>query len=172
MSAQSIRQLSPRDSMKFARQYMKKNLRAFKREDFALGRLLFLKYNAKDKTKVYEKNPLILVLMRNSRHTLGLNFHWVPYNMRIELVNFILKLNESRVNNYKRLKFPYPVLKKFLKKRGFVPCVRKYINQRFSRSGVVIPNTRLLGFARLNMMIFSNGLTAEQAYRLAIRKQI
>lgn len=170
---------SPKESMRRARKFMatKGNLRPLKDNDFKSGNLLFLKYSAKDKTRIYDKNPLIMVLVHNSKHTLGLNFHWLPYNMRIELIRLIYSLNYSNVKNRKPLKFSYDDLRAFLKKRGYAPCIRKYINKGqngvgFSKIGYKVPNSQLLGFARLNMMIFTGGLSTQQVYALAKNKKI
>jgi len=169
-----ITQYTPKESMERARKFMRTvgNKKQLKPIDFKVGNFLFLKYNAKDKTKVYDKNPLIMVLRRNTQHTLGLNFHWIPYVKRIELIHFIFSLNVTRVKNRKPLVFTYPQLKEFLKKRGYSPCIRLYINKRLSRNGFKVPNTQLLGFSRLNMMIFNNGKSAEEVYAMAVNKKI
>ena len=174
MSKLPFEQYSPKESILKAKQFMSKkgSFKAIKTDDFKSGNLLFLKYNAKDKTKIYDKNPLIMVLYRNGSHTLGLNFHWLPFIMRIELIRLIFSVNVSRVKNRKPLKFDYPSIRSFLKKRGYSPCIRKYINKRFSKTGYKVPNSQLLGFARLNMMMFTGGIPTEQVYAMVRNKKI
>lgn len=167
-------QYTPKESMERARKFMKTkgNLKAITADDFKPGNLLFLKYNAKDKSKVYDRNPLVMIMYRKGRHTLGLNFHWLPFIMRVELIRLIFSRNVSRVKNRKPIVFNYGELKGFLKKRGYAPCIRKYINARFSKTGYKVPNSQLLGFARLNMMMFTGGMSTEEVYAKACKKQL
>ena len=64
------------------------------------------------------------------------------------------------------------MLKAFLKKRGYAPCIRLYINKRFTFNGCIIPSTNLLAAAKLNTATFTKGVSAETMYNLARQRKI
>jgi hypothetical protein len=143
----------------------KKNL---SKAEMQPGNLLFTAYDAKDKTFAYDKTPLVLILRRNRTHTLGLNFHWIPLSMRINLIKYILKLNKKNIEKNKPLDFNYKDLKPMLKSLGYAPCIRLYINKRFGPKGVVLPADRMVEIARLKTESFTNGrYSASQMYQRA-----
>ena len=76
-------------------------------------------------------------------------------------------MNAKNIKANKPLEFSYKQLRPFLKKFGYMPCIRCYITSRWRRSGVSIPPTNLLGMARLNMETFNGGIPTEVVYRLA-----
>lgn len=133
------------------------------------GNLLFTSYNAKHKDLVYDKTPLALILVRGKKYSLVLNFHWIPLRMRLKLIDIILKMNKYNIANKKPLEFSYGDLKPLLKRLGYAPCIRKYINVRMGRQGVVIPPERLREVAQLRTANFTNGLSAEVIYKQAIK---
>jgi len=116
-----------------------------------------MKYDAKDADKTFDKTPLMMVLKRNGSHTLGLNFHWAPMSMRINLIKIIIQLNAKNIQNNKPLEFNYKQIRPLLKQFGYAPIIRKYINRRISSIGVVLPPERLMEAARLRTESFTNG---------------
>lgn len=165
----NIKEMTPSESIKRVKELLKSKQK-FSKKNFAPGKLLMFFYNAKDKKNTYDRTPFILVLKINSVHTLGINFHWLPMPMRITLVKFILKLNKNNIKNNKPLQFDYSQLKPMLKKLGYAPCVRLYINSRISSSGVVIEDTDLLNAARIKSESFTSGkYSADELYRKAIK---
>lgn len=162
-----IKELTPSQSYKKAKELIKERKNLTKK-DMIPGNLIFAFYNAKDKEQTYDRTPLILTLRRNGTHTLGLNFHWIPLNMRVNLIKHIIRLNEKNIKNNKPLQFSYEQLKPMLKTLGYAPCIRLYINKRIGSSGVVIPPERLMEVARLKTETFTKGkYTAEQLYAKA-----
>jgi len=159
-----IKELSIPQSKKAARDLLIRERKRITSADFKPGNLIFTRYNAKDKTRVFDKTPLALVLRRNSHHTLVLNFHWLPMNMRINLVKVIIKMNAQNIKNNKRLEFDYRQLKPLLKRYGYAPVIRLYINSRIGSLGVVIPPERLLEVAKLKTETFTGGVSANKMY--------
>ena len=138
------------------------------KKDMIPGNIFFTFYDAKYKENTYDRTPLVLVLRRNRSHTLGLNFHWIPLSMRINLIKAIVAMNEKNIKNNKPLEFSYETLKPMLKGLGYAPCIRLYINKRIGSTGVVIPPDRLMEVARLKTETFTNGkYSAEQLYVMA-----
>lgn len=139
--------------------------------EFQTGVVIFTHYNAKDKSKVYDKTPFFMVLKTSKTYTLGLNFHWIPMSMRIWLIRYIVRINKERLRNGYRIKFTYKQIKPLLKKMGFAPCIRLYINKRISKYGVVIPPERLIEIAPISAETFT-GVPEEKLYNLAKKKRI
>ena len=139
--------------------------------EFQTGVVIFTHYNAKDKSKVYDKTPFFMVLKTSRTYTLGLNFHWIPMSMRIWLIRYIVRINKERLRNGYRIKFTYKQIKPLLKKMGFAPCIRLYINKRISKYGVVIPPERLIEIAPISAETFT-GVPEEKLYNLVKKKRI
>ena len=161
-----LQELNVKDSIRQVQKLLK-NKRGLKRSDFVPGNILFMRYSAKYKNLIYDKTPLVLLLKVGSVHTLGLNFHWLPFNKRKALIRIIIGMNIDNLRKNKPLKFTYGDLKPYLKYIGFVSCVRLYINSRISRTGVVIPPDRILDVAIINTKAITNGRPAEYYFRLA-----
>ncbi len=164
-------ELSVKDSIKAVKNLIKKR-RHIRASEVQPGHILFTQYSAKYDQLVYDRTPLVLILKTGSKHTLGLNFHWIPYKMRVYLIRAIIRVNKNNIKNNKPLNFGYRDFKVFLKKGGYGPCIRKYINQRFTLNGVIIPPEKLLAAAKLNTATFTKGVNAETMYRLAKNKKI
>lgn len=162
-----VKELSPKDSVEAVKELLKRR-RHLEGKDLKPGHLIFTYYDAKYKENTYDKTPLVLILRRNASHTLGLNFHWIPYSMRINLVKFIIEKNAANIRQRKPLKFSYAQLKPMLKSLGYAPCIRLYINNRFAPTGVVLPSHQLMQVARLKAETFTKGkYSASQLYAMA-----
>jgi hypothetical protein len=167
--AKVIKELTPKQSTKKIKSLLDETIRLDSRH-FAEGNLIFCNYSAKDTSVPFDKTPLMLVLRRGPSHTLGLNFHWLPYSMRLNLIKYILKINENNIRRGRPLEFNYKMLKPMLKGMGYAPVIRLYINKRISKKGVVIPPDRLLEVARLRTETITGGIRAETIYK-KIRKK-
>lgn len=121
---------------------------------FTPGQLLIYRYNAKYKEKIYDKRPMVLVLRSNKKHMLGLNFHWIPFAMRMWLVRYIIKENKANIKNGEKLVFPYKKIRPLLKKIC-APCIRLYLHRGISPKGVVLPPEHLIEAAQLRMEMFT-----------------
>lgn len=165
-----VKELSPKDSVEAVKELLKRR-RTLEGKDLKPGHLIFTYYDAKYKENTYDKTPLVLILRRNATHTLGLNFHWIPYSMRINLVKFIIEKNAANIRQRKALKFSYAELRPMLKSLGYAPCIRLYINSRFAPTGVVLPSHQLMHVARLKAETFTKGkYSASQLYAMARAK--
>lgn len=119
------------------------------------GYTLVYRYDAKDKTEIYDRRPMVLILAISPSHVLGLNFHWLPFDMRMNLVKYIIKQSQNYLRKTGRVLFSYKKLKPILKKLGYLPCIRLYIRSRMSSQCIPIPAERLLEVAQLNMAMFT-----------------
>lgn len=162
-----IKELTPTQSIKMVKSLLK-NKESLSRKNFQPGRLLMYHYDAKDKDQTYDRTPLVLILRTGKIHTLGLNFHWLPVSMRVSLIKHILKVNKHNIAKGSELQFTYTDFKPMLRKYGYAPCIRLYINNRISPKGTVIPPENLVEVARLKSETFTRGkYSAEQLYKKA-----
>lgn len=162
-----IEELTPSESFAKVKDLLKEK-KKMTVKDLVPGNLVFTFYNAKDKNNTYDRTPLVLILRRNGTHTLGLNFHWIPLSMRLNLIKHIIRINAKNIERNKRLVFSYRELRPMLKSLGYAPCIRLYINSRINKKGVVIPPERLIEVARLKTETFTKGrFSASQLFQMA-----
>ena len=165
------KELTPSQSINMFKEFYKKGKKSLKQKDFRPGTLIAYMYNAKDKEMTYDRTPLVLVLKRSRGYTLCINFHWAPVPLRVILVKKIISLNKRNIKLNKELEFDYKTLKPFLKRIGFSPVIRLYINNRISSSGIIIPSDQLMNAARMKTETFTKGkYTAEQLYLMALKQ--
>lgn len=163
-----VKELSKKDSNKKLQELLKNKRVLQAKKHYQPGNLVFTSYNAKFKEHTYDKTPLILVLIRGNRHTLGINFHWLPISRRMYLINHIFRINKQNIKNGKPIEFSYAQLKPMLKALGYAPCIRKYINARLGRQGVPISPDMLIDVARMKGESFTQGrYSSSQLYRMA-----
>lgn len=163
-------ELSPTQSMILVKNLVK-NKTTFKENNFKAGKILMYFYLAKDQEEVFDRTPLVFVLKRNKTHTLGLNFHWLPVQMRLNLIKVIFLMNKKNIQQNKELEVSYKDLKPYLMKNRYKPCIRLYINSRISSSGVVVPEDKLIEIAKTKSETFTGGKhSAEKLYSYAVKK--
>ena len=163
--------LTTKQSIDFLKDLFKNNKKTLTSDDFRPGKILSFSYDAKDKSQKYDKTPLVLVLRRNKSHPLAINFHWAPVPMRVMLINIILKTNKGNIKKDRELNFGYKALKPLLKKLGFAPIIRLYINSRISSKGVVVPNSEFMNAAKMKSESFTGGKeSAEKLYSKAVKR--
>jgi hypothetical protein len=164
---QKIPELTPKESLEYVKGLIKRK-RKVVLKDLKPGRIFFTTYNAKHKEHTYDRTPLILILKKSPSYTLGINFHWLPISLRMNLVKHIMDKNAANIRQRKAFKFSYADFKPLLKSLRYAPCIRLYINRRFGKKGVTIPGYKLLEIARLRTETFTNGkYSASQLYAMA-----
>lgn len=162
------KEISLKQSNAKVQDLLKERVRLNAKKHFQPGHLIFTSYNAKDKTQTFDKTPLALILKRGTKHTLVLNFHWIPVSMRLNLIRHIMLINKKNIADGRPIEFNYRQLKPMLKSLGYAPCIRLYINARMGRIGVPIPPERLGEVARLKAQSFTRGrYTATELFQRA-----
>lgn len=155
------------EALKLFKNLFQTKLRQFTAEDLNNHNMLFFRYDAKDKDKIWDKTPLIFVLRRSRGYTLGLNLHWTPIPLRRILIKLIFKLNRFAIKNNQPIKVTYQQLKPILINGGFGPVIRLYINKRMSRNGLVIPSEFWLVASNVKAESFTGGYSADALYAKA-----
>lgn len=166
-----IKELTPSQSISLIKGIFKDKDLKISKSKMIPGDFCTYNYDAKDKTQTYDRTPLVVVLKRNKTHTMCINLHWAPLPLRVILVKKIIAMNKKNIQNNKPLQFSYIDIKPFLKKVGFAPIIRLYINSRISSSVVKIPSDQLMNIARTKTETFTKGkVSAEQLYKRALSK--
>ena len=105
------------------------------------GAMSTFKYDAKDKQKKFDKQPLIISL-GPSRVTkgnfLGLNLHHLPVKDRVSIASFFIELKKKRSGN-----LTYQDVKPFLSKFKGHPVLRQYIYRRVGSKVIYINDDEL-----------------------------
>lgn len=133
------------------------------RDDLMVGNLVWTSYSAKNKSLPWDKKPMFLVLSRSRGYTLGLNFHWLSVPMRVKLLQLILNINKAKRKD-EVFSIRYKELKPILKRLGYYPCIRLYINRRLGRTCVNIPHDQFPACAVLDTAVFT-GVKPEKIYK-------
>lgn len=158
-----------REAMKLLKSMLSTNMQSFRGDDFRGHNMIFMRYDAKYKNKVYDRTPLILVLRRSKGYVLGLNFHWLPVPLRLILLKIILKMNKNNIKRGYPISITYQMLKPIITKMGMAPVIRLYIFNRISRRGLVIPPEYWLTVAKLRAESFTGGYSADTLYKKAVQ---
>lgn len=165
-----MRPMTKRESVEYTKQLLKTKKPLRVKTDLLVGNLIFTSYRAKDQERVWDTRPMFLVLRRSRGYTLGLNFHWIPRRMREWLIRYIIRQNKKR-GNKNLVQISYRKLRPLLKKLGYAPCIRLYINRRFGRRCVNIPHDQFLNCALMDTAVFSHGLSSEEIYKMILTRK-
>ena len=159
-----------RDKEEVSYQFLMERVRhnkPFRKEDLRNGKMILAAYSPKDNKSPYDKNPLILIIYRTSRHILGLNLHWLPPKGRVLILRLLFQHNANNIRMNKPLEVSSALSKQFW--RLARPIFRKYIVSRLSRRGVVVQPHEMDKIIMLPSERFI-GISSTQAYLLSLSK--
>lgn len=98
-----------------------------KTSDFpSLGKMYFYAYDPKTKAKLkhYDTFPLVIPIESySSTKFLGINFHYLPYNLRTQLMNTLIEQVDDEQNNFT---VKYSDIKGAVRYKPAVPCLHRY----------------------------------------------
>ncbi len=95
-----------------------------------IGKMFFFYYNPKLKQELpyYDKFPLVLPIEMYVDGFLGLNFHYLPINLRVHLLDKLYDLtNNDRFDSTTRIRASYSILNGASRYNEFKPCVKRYL---------------------------------------------
>lgn len=137
-------------------------------KDFKPGKMVLYTYRAKYDMNPYDMSPLIIVLGRSKKYTLGLAWNWCPPKMREKIMDYIMKKNKKNIKKGKEIELDYQMIKNLVKGAG--PIVRLYLNNRISPKGVAVPSYQYYKAIHLRAENFI-GISAKEAWALAVKKK-
>jgi hypothetical protein len=98
-----------------------------------IGKMFFFMYEAKHKDTLpyYDKFPLIFPVDRVEGGFTGLNFHYLPLQLRAQLMDTLYDItNNNRYDETTKLRLSYSTLKGAEKFKLFKPTFKRYLSKQ------------------------------------------
>lgn len=95
------------------------------------GNLYMYGYDPKLKNELpyYDRFPLVFPFRKTSNGFIGLNMHYLPYNLRITLLDRLLAFKtNNRMDETTRLKYSWATIDGVSKFDAAIPCVKQYLS--------------------------------------------
>jgi len=106
------------------------------------GRLYLFAYDAKLKETLpyWDRYPLVFPYEKTSDGFMGLNMHYLPYILRVRLLDaLLLTANNRKLDATTRMKFQYSTVKASSKLRLAQPCLKRYLASHVQSRFLEIP---------------------------------
>ena len=97
----------------------------------SIGKMFLFNYDPKykDKLPMYDRFPLVFPFENTSNGFIGLNFHYLPYGQRAQLLDNLMGLASNKAfTDSMRINLTYRVLKASSKFPGYEDCIKRYLN--------------------------------------------
>lgn len=95
------------------------------------GHLYMFVYDPKMKKELpyYDRFPLVFPFSRTPDGFYGLNMHYLPYQLRIALLdNLLVFKNNNKLDETTRLKYSWQVIDGISRYKAAQPCVKQYLS--------------------------------------------
>jgi hypothetical protein len=95
------------------------------------GNLYMYGYDPKLKAELpyYDRFPLVFPFRKTPNGFIGLNMHYLPYNLRIMLLDRLLVFKtNNRMDETTRLKYSWATIDGVSKFDAAIPCVKQYLS--------------------------------------------
>lgn len=107
-----------------------------------VGRFCFFFYSAKgfeeEKTlPYYDTSPMSLILSAGGGYADGLNWHYLPLTLRVQLFQHLLMIEGSNFSEKRRLTASYEAIKAMTDL--YKPCYKRYLLNRVRSQAVWVP---------------------------------
>lgn len=107
-----------------------------------IGKMYFFGYDPKTKNNLeyYDVFPLVIPIEQYRNGFLGLNLHYLPYELRLRLFSELQETqNNKKYNSTTRMLVSYDILKRFASHRLVKPCVKRYLSSHINTKVVEVP---------------------------------
>lgn len=97
---------------------------------FGVGDVFLYHYDPKlkDILPYYDKFPLTVVIEMYNNGFLGLNLHYLPYDIRIGFMNKLIRLSSTPIGDTKtRMRVSYDLMNSSKRYSAFRPCLKRYL---------------------------------------------
>lgn len=106
-----------------------------------VGRFCFFFYSAKGYQEgtlpYYDTSPMSLILGAQGKYVSGLNWHYLPLNLRVELFQEILAIEGGNFSDKQKLSATYESIKAMT--NLYKPCFKNYLVSRIKSQAVWVP---------------------------------
>ncbi len=106
------------------------------------GRMYAFSYNPKyrDKLPYYDKFPLIIPWRKDNKHFWAINFHYLPYQYRLTLLNKMMAFAQhNKQGEVAMLKFSWNMINNFSKFKEVEPAIKCYLHGHVQTRFIFIP---------------------------------
>ena len=101
-------------------------------KSLSIGKMYLFHYDPKWKEKLplYDRFPLIFPFQNTDGGFMGINFHYLPYGQRAQLLDNLMSLaNNKTFSDKMRLNLSYRVISAVARTKALADkCVKKYLN--------------------------------------------
>jgi hypothetical protein len=136
------------------------------------GKLYMFLYDPKLKNELpyYDRFPLVFPFRKVPGGFLGLNMHYLPYQLRIKLLDKLMQFaSNSKLNEATRIKYSWAMIDGVSKFSGAIPCVKHYLDDHVRSAFREIPSYDWATAMLLPVERFV-GATAQQVWLDSKRK--
>lgn len=94
------------------------------------GKLYMFLYDPKLKKELpyYDRFPLVLPFRKTPDGFIGLNLHYLPYHLRIQLLDRLMAYkSNARMDETTRIKYSWALIDGVSKFQAAAPCVKQYL---------------------------------------------
>jgi hypothetical protein len=95
------------------------------------GHLYMFLYDPKTKADLpyYDRFPLVFPFRKTPDGFIGLNMHYLPYQLRIQLLdNLLVFANNQRFDETTRIKYSWALIDGVSKYKAAQPCIKQYLS--------------------------------------------
>jgi len=95
------------------------------------GHLYMFLYDPKTKVDLpyYDRFPLVFPFRKTPDGFIGLNMHYLPYQLRIQLLdNLLVFANNQRFDETTRIKYSWALIDGVSKYKAAQPCIKQYLS--------------------------------------------
>ena len=140
------------------------------------GHLYMYIYDPKLKETLpyYDRFPLVFPYRKTQDGFIGLNMHYLPYNLRIGLLDSLLVFkNNNRLDETTRLKYSWAVIDGVSRYNAAKPCIKQYlmphVRSQFRRvnandwaTAMLLPVERFVGASKQEVWADSKRIIRKQ----------
>ena len=107
------------------------------------GKLYMFLYDPKLKNVLpyYDRFPLVFPFRKVQGGFLGLNMHYLPYQLRIRLLDNLMQYaSNSKLNEATRIKYSWALIDGVSRFNGAIPCVKHYLDNHVRSAFREVPS--------------------------------
>jgi hypothetical protein len=136
------------------------------------GKLYMFLYDPKLKNELpyYDRFPLVFPFRKIPGGFLGLNMHYLPYQLRIKLLDKLMQFaSNSKLNEATRIKYSWAMIDGVSRFNGAIPCIKHYLDDHVRSAFREVPSYDWATAMMLPVERFV-GATAQQVWLDSKRK--
>lgn len=107
------------------------------------GKLYMFLYDPKLKNELpyYDRFPLVFPFRKVQGGFLGLNMHYLPYQLRIRLLDRLMQYaSNNKLNEATRIKYSWALIDGVSRFNGAIPCVKHYLDNHVRSAFREVPS--------------------------------